>query len=122
MRVDSWAGGDYARAGVSLGDDGSGRGYNLLFHKDTNTVQFLYDFTAWGSSYAFAWQVGTWYWFALRQEGGVLYGKVWADGQAEPTSWMFRQDGWDRRPGSPGLNGGTYSASTASFDDFSVTT
>jgi len=80
-------------------------------------VQFLHDHVAWGNSYAFAWQVGTWYWFALRQEGGVLYGKVWADGEAEPEGWMFQQDDWAPRAGAPGLNGGT-----ASFDDFAVGT
>ncbi len=122
VRVDTWAGGDYARAGVSLGDDAAGLGYNLVFHRDTNTVQFLHDHVAWGNGYAFAWQVGTWYRFALRQQGGVLYGKVWADGQAEPADWMFRQDGWPGRAGAPGLNGGSYAASTASFDDFAVTT
>jgi hypothetical protein len=122
VRVDSWGGGESARAGISLGADASGRGYNLVFHGDTNTVQFLNDQVAWGSSYAFAWRVGTWYRFALRQEGGVLYGKVWADGEAEPASWQFRQEGWAERPGAPGLNGGSYATTTASFDDFSVTT
>ncbi len=122
VRVDSWAGGDSARAGVGLGVDAAGRGYNLVFHQDTNTVQFLHDHVAWGNSYAFAWRVGTWYWFTLRQEGGVLYGKAWADGEAEPEGWMFRQDGWAPRAGAPGLNGGSYAGSTASFDDFSVTT
>ena len=122
VRVDSWAGGDYARAGVSLGDDAAGRGYNLLFHRDTNTVEFLNDHVTWGNRYAFAWEVGTWYHFKLRQQGGVLLGKVWADGRDEPTSWMFRQEGWAPRAGAPGLNGGSYDAATASFDDFVVTT
>ena len=121
VRVDPWAGGDYARAGVSLGDDAAGRGYNLVFHRDTNTVQFLHDHVAWGNRYDFAWQVGAWYHFALRQEGGVLLGKVWADGQAEPAGWMFRQEGWASRAGAPGLNGGSHAGSTASFDDFRVT-
>jgi hypothetical protein len=85
-------------------------------------VQFLHDHVAWGARYAFDWQVGSWYWFALRQEAGVLYGKVWADGQAEPAAWMFRQDGWAPRGGAPGLNGGTYATATASFDDFQVAT
>ena len=38
----------------------------------------------------------------LRQQGGVLLGKVWADGQAEPEGWMFRQDGWAPRAGRRG--------------------
>ena len=102
VRVDTWAGGDMARAGVSLGNDGAGRGYNLLFHRDTGTVQFLHDHVAWGNRYDFSWQVGVWYHFALRQEGGVLLGKVWADGQAEPEGWMFRQEGWASRAGRRG--------------------
>ena len=121
VRVDHWAGTDYARAGVSLGDDALGRGYNLVFHQDTHTVQFLHDHVAWGNRYDFAWEVGLWYHFALRQEGGVLLGKVWADGAAEPEGWMFRQDGWATRAGAPGLNGGADDSSTVSFDDFRVT-
>ena len=37
----------------------------------------------------------------------MLLGKVWADGQAEPAGWMFRQEGWAPRAGAPGLNGGS---------------
>ena len=120
VKVDHWAGGDYARAGVSLGDDAAGRGYNLVFHRDTHTVQFLHDHVAWGNRYDFAWQVGVWYHFALRQQGGVLYGKVWADGQAEPERLDVPPGrlGLPRR--APGLNGGSHAGSTASFNDFSV--
>jgi len=120
VRVDTWAGDD-ARVGVSLGDDAAGVGYDLVFHRDTDTVQFLHDYVAWGDSYAFAWRVGTWYRFRLRQSGGVLDGKVWEDGQAEPASWMFRQEGWAPRSGAAGLTGGSYGGSTASFDDFAAT-
>ena len=82
VRVDTWAGGDTARAGVSLGNDAAGRGYNLVFHADTGTVQFLHDGVAWGNRYTFAWQVGSSYRFRLRQEAdGTLCGKVWADGR-----------------------------------------
>ena len=81
-------------------------------------MQFLHDHVAWGNRYDFAWQVGAWYHFALRQEGGVLCGKVWADGQAEPAGWMFRQDGWAARAGR---RGSTAASATASFDDFSIT-
>ena len=34
--------------------------------------------------------------------GGRPLGKVWADGQAEPEGWMFRQDGWASRAGRRG--------------------
>jgi uncharacterized protein YkwD len=127
VRVDSWSGGDFARAGVGLYTDPvTGQGYNLVFHNNTNTVQFLNDGVVWGNSYAFTWQVGVWYWFKLQERGGVLYGKVWADGTAEPAAWMFQQSGWTGRnsSGLPALNGGSAlngSNATASFDDVTVT-
>jgi hypothetical protein len=86
-------------------------------------VQFLDDGVAWGNSYSFAWSTGAWYWFKLAMINGVLYGKIWADGTAEPSAWMFTQAGWtDRTSGAPGLNGGSNNGATASFANFSVTT
>jgi hypothetical protein len=125
VRVDSWTNGDYARAGVGLYTNSSGQGYNVLFHNNTSTVQFLDDGVAWGNSYSFNWTVGTWYWFQLMEQGGVLYGKIWADGSSAPNSWMFTQSGWSDRSsnGMPALNGGSTGASTgatASFDVVSV--
>src|SRR5262249_43893296 len=124
VRVDSWSGGDWARAGVSLDQDpATGNGYNLVFHNDTHTVQFLDDHVAWGNSYAFNWSVGTWYWFKLAMINGTLYGKVWQDGTPEPASWLFTQAGWtDRTGGAPGLNGGSADGATASFSNVTVTT
>jgi hypothetical protein len=108
VRVDSWADGASARAGVGLRTDpATGRGYNLVFHGTRDRVQFLDDGVAWGNSYAFAWSVGTWYWFELKIDNGVLYGKVWQDGRPEPGAWMFTQRGWtDHAAGAPSLNGG----------------
>jgi len=118
VRVDSWSGGDRARAGVSLAQTENGLGYNLLFRD--GGVQFLDDYVAWSPLFPFAWSVGTWYQFRLRSSGGVLYGKVWQDGAAEPSTWMFTQSGWgDRHGGAPGLNGGSGGA-TVSFDDVVV--
>jgi hypothetical protein len=126
VRVDSWTNGDYARAGVGLYTNAAGEGYNLVFHDDTHTVQFLDDHVRWGNSYSFSWTVGTWYWFQLEDQGGVLYGKIWADGTTEPTAWMFTQAGWtDRSPsGAPALNGGDtgVGGSTASFANVTVDT
>ena len=81
--------------GVSLSQDADGPGYNLLFRD--GGVQFLDDHVAWGNYYPFAWGVGAWYHFRLRSSGGVLYGKVWPDGAAEPSGWMFAQSGWGGR-------------------------
>jgi len=127
VQVNSWNSGDYARAGVGLYTNTSnGTGYNLVFH-GTNQVQFLDDHVTWGNSYAFTWQVGTWYWFQLEENNGTLLGKVWAAGTAEPQSWMFQQTGWtDRTSGAPALNGSSASATagsaTVSFASVSVTT
>jgi hypothetical protein len=124
VRVDSWTSGPYARAGVGIGTDAAGRGYNLVF-RDGNTVQFLNDQVTWGNSFTFNWQPGTWYRFRLRQESdGTLRAKVWADGQAEPAAWMFTQTGWAYRTGWASLNGGSARTglgnSTVSFDDVRV--
>ena len=121
VEVNTWNPGDMARAGVGLYTNTStGKGYNLVFH-NTNQVQFLDDGVVWGNSYAFTWQVGTWYWFQLEESNGTLLGKVWAAGTAEPQNWMFQQTGWtDRTGGAPALNGSSASASggsaTVSFD------
>ncbi|MBN1411022.1 MAG: discoidin domain-containing protein [Spirochaetales bacterium] len=122
--VDTWSDGDSARAGVSLfTGTGDGRGYNLLFHNNHSTVQFLDDMTAWGTSYTFNWSDRTWYWFTLKMENGTLYGKIWQDGSAEPSNWPYT---WTRsgRTGYPALNGGTSGhggSCTVFFDDVKIT-
>src|SRR5690606_30295354 len=119
VRVDWWGGGDYPRVGVGLATDLGGFGYNLVF-RSGGVVQVLDDGVRWGNAYPFAWEPGRWYWFRLRREGGALLGRVWADGQAEPSGWAYRQDGWTaRRGGYPSLNGGSGEAK-ATFDDVEV--
>lgn len=125
VKVNSWTDGDYARAGISLFTNTSdGYGYNLIFHNNHSTVQFLDDAVAWGPSFTFNWNNGTWYWFKLKMESGTLYGKVWQDGTSEPSNWPYS---WTRsgRSGYPALNGGSGDPSkgnsTVSFDDVSVT-
>jgi PKD repeat protein len=126
VRIDSWVeGADMSRGGVSLftssADDGNG--YNLLFHNDHNTLQFLDDKVMWLTpAYSYTWTTGTWYWFKLKTENGVLYGKVWQDGSSEPAAWQYS---WARsgRGGYPALNGGSANSggsSTVSFDDVSI--
>ncbi|MBN1412687.1 MAG: carbohydrate-binding protein, partial [Spirochaetales bacterium] len=122
--INSWTDGDSARAGVSLfTGTGDGRGYNLLFHNNHSTVQFLDDMVAWGTSYTFNWSNQTWYWFKLMTENGTLYGKIWQDGTAEPANWLYT---WTRsgRTGYPALNGGTSGhggSCTVFFDDVQIT-
>ncbi|MBN2441007.1 MAG: carbohydrate-binding protein [Spirochaetales bacterium] len=122
--INSWTDGDTARAGVSLfTGTGDGAGYNLLFHNNHSTVQFLDDRVAWGTSYTFNWSNQTWYWFKMKMENGTLYGKVWQDGAAEPPNWPYT---WTRsgRTGYPALNGGTSGhggSCTVFFDDVTIT-
>jgi hypothetical protein len=124
VRVNSWIDGDMARAGVSLfTNTADGNGYNLLFHNDHNTVQFLDDKVIWLTpSYTFTFTNNNWYWFKLKMENGVLYGKIWADGGNEPATWPYS---WARsgRTGYPALNGGSSDGAvyaTVSFDDVTV--
>jgi PKD repeat protein len=125
VRINSWVNGDMARGGVSVfSNTADGSGYNLLFHNDLNTVQFLNDKVAWGPVNSFSWSTGTWYWFKLKIESGILSGKVWQDGGPEPPNWQ-----WTYTPAArtgtvyPALNGGSSDGtvySTDSFDDVMV--
>ncbi|HET6576243.1 MAG TPA: hypothetical protein VFG68_21760, partial [Fimbriiglobus sp.] len=120
VRVDTWGGSGWARAGVGVRTDpATGRGYNLVFSA-ANEVRFLSDDISWSAAYTYAWQVGVWYRFRLRVEGTTLSGKVWRADETEPAGWMFQQTGWVSRSGGvPALTGGSGGggSSTASFDD-----
>lgn len=120
--VDQWTNSDQARAGVSLfSNPSNGCGYNLLFHNDKNTVQFLDDLRGWSSNYAFTWVQDQWYWFKLKCEGRKLYGKIWRDGSSEPADWLFEHTFTftPQRTGYPALNGGSGNCQVW-FDDVSV--
>lgn len=124
VKVDSWTDGGFARAGVSLSNNTTdGKGYNLIFFNDHNTIAFLDDGVAFGPSYTFNWSNDTWYWFKLKNLNGTLYGKVWKDGTTEPSYYPYKWAHNTRTGGYPGLNGGsagTSGSSTVSFDDISV--
>ena len=71
----------------------------------------------------FAWEPDVWYTMKLRVdvEGdrGVIRGKVWPQGQAEPADWtVSAEDPYPLRTGSPGLIG--YSPADIFFDNVSV--
>jgi len=126
VRVNTWIDGDMARAGVSLftsTTDGDGRGYNLVFHNNHNTVQWLDDKVMWNPTiYPFAFTNGNWYWFKMKMDSGTLYGRIWPDGTVESTNWPYT---WTRsgRTGYPALNGGSSNGAvnvTVSFDDVLV--
>lgn len=120
--VQQWSDSDEARAGVSLfSSTSNGYGYNLLFHNNKNTVQFLDDMRGWSTQYAFSWQTQKWYWFKLKSEGRKMYGKIWQDGSSEPGSWLFEYTFTftPQRTGYPSLNGGSGNTQVW-FDDVSV--
>jgi glucose/arabinose dehydrogenase len=123
VQVTSWKTGGGDHVGVGLMTDKKGFGYELVFH-EINTVQFVDDAVVWGQAYPYTWKLGVWYWFKLTIQNGTLFGKIWKDGEQEPTAWLFQQNGWtNRTTGSPALNGGGFKNgySTALFDRVSVT-
>lgn len=140
VRLDSWKQGEYAVAGVGLHTDlANGQGYSLVVtgRYGAPKLEFLNDRVAWSSWYDAASsvslnvKVGSWYWFSMREQNGVLYGKAWADGTAEPGKWTITFNagaaGWNREGGYAsvyggyaGTYGGTRSYASASFDDVTV--
>jgi len=129
LRIDSLPSGADARAGISVCTDPShGKGLSLVIHD--GKLQWLHDYVAWGPGRDFPYQAGKWYWMKLSKskgdptaarwidegkEPGVLKGKAWPAGEAEPANWMvFWSQYDDSIGGHPGLNGGS-SVSFASF-------
>ena len=135
LRIDLFRSGSDARAGISVcTNPNNGKGLNLVFHD--GKLQWLHDFVAWGPGRAFPYKAGKWYWMKLSKskgdptaarwidegkEPGVLKGKAWLDGDAEPADWMVL---WSKHDdsigGHPGLNGGSSGGATVSFASFRV--
>ncbi|HKM52067.1 MAG TPA: hypothetical protein VJY33_01585, partial [Isosphaeraceae bacterium] len=120
VRLDSISGD--GRAGVSLDNNNSGDGYNLVFHLDGSelAVQLLNDQLDWSApiytdSNNNQWQLNTWYTFELvvvPKGGGVdaLFGKVWLENSSAPSQWTIDEiqgSGSSRNPGLPALEGGS---------------
>lgn len=126
VRIDSWAGTDQ-RAGLTLYNDGTS-GINFVIHKTAvgTEVAFLNDSVAWGNSSSYSVSVGQWYWLRLTMgSDGTLYGKVWTDGQSEPSSWTITQTGWAGSKDTTNMPG-IFTACdnnsvTASFDSYQIT-
>lgn len=124
VRIDAWADTNPARGGVAVRmEEGSGAGLNLVFRADPpGQVWFLNDLVAWGNSAPFDWAAGDWYYFQMKiTAGDEIFGKVWAEGDAEPEDFIMEQLDWagNRPDGFPGLNGGN-NGSAVSFDDVEV--
>ena len=129
VRIDTWKNGDTARGGVGVRVDlKTGYGYSWLFHNNKSNAQFLHDFIVWGQSATYKFDIEKWYWFQLHVDEETLHGKIWADGEDEPTKWLLEQDVVTLNPpiqeeGYPALNGGTSPHGglvTVSFDDAHV--
>jgi len=74
----------------------------------------------------YKWISGQWTWLRLQirrvQDGRwMVEGKVWPDGQKEPTSWMISQVETEKPiPGRPSIWGTPYSSRPIQFDDLSI--
>lgn len=63
------------------------------------------------------WQTNAWYWMRFRAEGNQLKGKVWQDGEPEPSSWTIeRQD--SSVPGAGRIGIGNYSTGGSRWFDY----
>ena len=88
--VTSMTSGSDARVGVSLDDNSSGEGYNLVFHETSSGIalQFLNDSVDWSTpDYNNNWQPNTYYTFQfvvvpLGGDVDALFGKVWQAGSS----------------------------------------
>ena len=125
LRLDTWRGDDQARAGVGLCcDPDNGYGLNLAFNR--GQLQFVHDYVTWAPGCAFSYQTGVWYWMKLCKTPGVLQGKAWRDGEAEPADWMVSWTGFDKSltgyPALLGSSGGPQAGrSTVSFAECRLT-
>lgn len=101
---------------IAFGSDAS----NFYALRYTSTLQLYKTVagveTALGSAAAFTLSASTWYHLHLKVSEGVLYGNIWADGSAEPVSWMVTAADTALSSGAAGL----YVHSTASGHVVSV--
>lgn len=135
VRMATWEDGDPSRAGVAIrinpddngNNPGSDRGINLIFHEDTNSLDFLNDLVTFGPQLDVAWEVGTWYTMALSGDEDIVEGFFIERGTGDVLSDGFLEV-WDdaedrnvaRSPGFPGLTGVTGQGLAVEFDNFRV--
>ncbi len=133
-------GGDLSRGGVSLHTQpegrgggrepsefgpGESRGIVLLFHENTDTIEFLNDHRAWANldDNTFPWIIGDWYRFTSFSDGFFVEGTVTdlddSNYFIEMTPWEF-PDPQDRADGFAGLNGSTVPGQIVAFDNVVV--
>lgn len=64
--------------------------------------------------------INTFYWYRFRIVGIGLYGKVWQDGTAEPSSWTLQTTDSSIASGGFAVLGNTATTNLVSFDSFYV--
>ena len=133
IRVDEWSDGDLARCGLGVRlDPDNASGYAFLIHHTLNNMEFLNDHLAWKQNDTKppfgAVKTGKWYWMKAGISGEKFTGKIWPDGENEPTKWLLESklDFGGLRPasGQVGLNGGSSGGAPAktivSFDNWAI--
>lgn len=110
------------RAGIAILSDSAGDAINLVL-RGNNSLSFLDDGSAWGTSTPIAPVQGESWWFKARYnaEEKTFYGKAWKDGTAEP-GWMITWAwGANAVQTYSGLNGNSNTqVNRVSFTNFSI--
>jgi len=119
VRVDNFPHAE-SRAGLALRTNSqSGHGFNFVLLANRQ-VGFLADGLVFGTTCAYTWLPGQWYWMQLSIEGTTLTGRIWTRTQSVSEATVCTQFGWTQFPtGAPGLNGGAF-GETVSFDDVTI--
>ena len=133
IRVDEWGDGDLARCGLGFRlDPADASGYAFLIHHFLTNMEFLNDHLAWKQNDTKppfgVIKTGEWYWMKAEISDKQFTGKIWPDGENEPTKWLLESklDFGGLRPasGQVGLNGGSSGGAPAktilSFDNWAI--
>ena len=132
IRIDDWGDDDLSRAGLGFRlDPGDGAGYAFLIHHTLSNMEFLNDHITWKNNDTpppfGEVEIGKWYWMKAEISDEGFKGKIWPDGEDEPTKWLLDSalDFGGVRPvsGRVGLNGGSNAGAgktLVSFDNFVV--
>jgi hypothetical protein len=132
IRIDDWADNDLSRAGIGVRlDKSDGAGYAFLIHDNLGNMEFLNDHIAWKNNdtkppFGMV-EVGKWYWMKAEITDKKFSGKIWPDGENEPTKWLL-ESGFDfgavrAVSGNCGLSGGSNQGTgktNVSFDDWAI--
>ena len=132
IRIDDWGDADLSRAGLGFRlDAGDGSGYAFLIHNTLRNMEFLNDHLAWKDNDTpppfGEVEIGKWYWMKAEISDKGIKGKIWPDGEDEPTKWLLDSaldfGGLRGESGRVGLNGGSNTGAgrtLVSFDNFGV--